>query len=349
MKYNLLLFCMLLYSLTSSAQSSRRGICMYAESNSSIEVCKYMQQNSFQSEKDAKEAIEKLLKPISLKPNFVAVPCNDIQNCAALTWSDGLRYIVYDKEFMKKISSAANTDWTSMSIFAHEIGHHLNGHTLIRVTLSERRQEELEADEFSGFLMARLGATLDQAQAAMKTIQHPSCSGEIYSDHPCLEKRLEYIKRGWNNTKGKTEEFEWKGNYKSKVTSSTVQEFGGNKSGINYCFYTCTYSNLSINIDLTNRSSDFQTTYSEKGLYGCTLPTFETQSCNGKATYFSLDKSLKKVTIIYAVYFPLLKTAKFEGTFNDDGIIDGTLTITRPDYNAFKGYSLDIPMIVRKE
>lgn len=180
---------------------------IYGDNNHSAEVCLYEQKNlkSFQTNQEAKEAINRILKPLGLKPNFIAVPCSNIHNCVAIMWpSDGLRYIVYDKAFMKSISTTANTNWTNLSIFAHEIGHHLNGHTLRHTDLSESRAEELEADEFSGFILAKLGATLNQAEAAMKSIQHPNCIEEIHSTHPCLEKRLAAIERGWNNEHAET-------------------------------------------------------------------------------------------------------------------------------------------------
>ena len=40
----------------------------------------------------------------------------------------GIRYIFYNREFMSEINSNTNY-WSNMSILAHEIGHHINGHT----------------------------------------------------------------------------------------------------------------------------------------------------------------------------------------------------------------------------
>ena len=74
-----------------------------------------------------------------------------------------------------------------VSIFAHEIGHHLNGHTLFFALNAEgRRDNELQADKFSGFLMQKLGATIEQAQAGINIL-----GSEDDSDtHPSKEKRL---------------------------------------------------------------------------------------------------------------------------------------------------------------
>ncbi|WP_188616342.1 hypothetical protein [Cloacibacterium rupense] len=48
----------------------------------------------------------------------------------ALIYNDNLRYIVYDKPFLDEISKNVKTNWSNTMILAHEIGHHLNGHTL---------------------------------------------------------------------------------------------------------------------------------------------------------------------------------------------------------------------------
>ena len=53
---------------------------------------------------------------------------------------------------------------------------------------------ELQADKFSGFVCAKLGATLQQAQAAMNSIASTSGS----STHPPKSARIEAIALGWN-------------------------------------------------------------------------------------------------------------------------------------------------------
>ncbi|MEZ4951476.1 MAG: M48 family metalloprotease [Saprospiraceae bacterium] len=172
--------------------------CSYGEDNIGAELCSYFQSQGFSSNTDAEESIRKILEPIGLKPNFVLVPCPNIQNALAVNLDDGVRYIVYDPIFMEGIQKNAKTNWTSISILAHEVGHHLNGHTLTVGNDAQTRGEELEADEFSGFILAKIGSSLEQAQAAMKALPHPTCANEVYSSHPCLEKRLKAIKEGWD-------------------------------------------------------------------------------------------------------------------------------------------------------
>ncbi|MCW3111082.1 MAG: hypothetical protein JWQ09_5588, partial [Segetibacter sp.] len=56
--------------------------------------------------------------------------------------------------------------------------------------------KELEADEFSGSVLRRMGASLQQAQLAMKLIASPYAS----ATHPGENDRLAAIARGWNST-----------------------------------------------------------------------------------------------------------------------------------------------------
>ena len=73
-----------------------------------------------------------------------------------------------------------------MSILAHEVGHHINGHTLgASMSAYENRIQELEADEFSGFVMQKIGATLEQAIDAIASLA--SSGDDSYSSHPNKE------------------------------------------------------------------------------------------------------------------------------------------------------------------
>jgi hypothetical protein len=94
------------------------------------------------------------------------------------------------------IDNTSKTYWTSISILAHEIGHHLSGHTL--KTGTNHFQKELEADKFSGFVLYKMGASLEQAIAAITLF------GDLIDTrtHPNKTKRIEAIKAGWNEASG---------------------------------------------------------------------------------------------------------------------------------------------------
>ncbi|HMI77935.1 MAG TPA: M48 family metalloprotease [Ferruginibacter sp.] len=141
---------------------------------------------------DAKEIIADIIAVIGLKANFEVMASADIPNAGAVTYR-GKRYIAYNPQFITKLNVAAGNKWASVSVLAHEIGHHLNGHTLLNN--SSQPPLELEADEFSGFVLKKMGATLSQSLAAMK-IAADYKSGLT---HPDQQARLSAITKGWNN------------------------------------------------------------------------------------------------------------------------------------------------------
>jgi hypothetical protein len=145
---------------------------------------------SFTSVSGAKTMIAEIIEVIGLKPNFEVLPAN-IDNAAAVVYQNK-RYILYNPDFISRLNAAAGNKWASISILAHEIGHHLNGHTIQNA--GSEPAKELEADEFSGFVLRRMGATLAQAQAAMKIAADYKRS----LTHPGSADRLTAIANGWN-------------------------------------------------------------------------------------------------------------------------------------------------------
>lgn len=160
----------------------------------------------FRSRPEAIEAVNEIVRRSGLKQNFYVMECPNIDNCFAAV-REGERLIVYDAEFMKKINSMTNTDWSAMSILAHEIGHHLQGHTL-KIGGSEQ-SKEIEADEFSGFVMYQMGANLQEAQSAIQRLATDYDSGT----HPPKAQRLGAIKRGFENARALYPSVQQKRNY----------------------------------------------------------------------------------------------------------------------------------------
>jgi hypothetical protein len=148
----------------------------------------------YAGEPDAREVIEEILSVIGLRPNFEIRAAN-VPNAAAVIL-DSKRYILYNRQFISDINVASRNNWAGISIIAHEIGHHLNGHTLTGT--GSRPDLELEADEFSGFVLNRLGASLADAQAAMSI----AASLKASHTHPGKQDRLAAIQTGWKNAGG---------------------------------------------------------------------------------------------------------------------------------------------------
>ena len=184
----------------------------YGNPSDASELCgiRVQASNSFSSNQEAQKALDKIIAVTGISKRFALYQCSGINNCEAITFR-GIRYIFYDQNFMKSITASAGS-WTNLSILAHEVGHHVNAHSLDwlalasgeiqGITLEQKRQQEIEADEFSGFVLAKLGATLIQAQAAIKSASDEG--DDTYSTHPSRSKRLSAIERGYNQAKGIT-------------------------------------------------------------------------------------------------------------------------------------------------
>jgi len=99
----------------------------------------------------------------------------------------GRRYIVYDRESVTWAEGV--TQWTSVSLVAHEVGHHLGTHMHRRDVSGHA--EELEADRFAGFALAKLGATEEQATSYYQS-DRPATR-----DHPSAADCREAVREGW--------------------------------------------------------------------------------------------------------------------------------------------------------
>ncbi|MEO1713831.1 MAG: hypothetical protein AAFU60_10920, partial [Bacteroidota bacterium] len=170
---------------------------------------------SFSSSSEAEDIVKRIVDVVGLKPNF-EIKAGNVPNALA-TIQNGQRLILYSQNFMLKINNSTGTNWAGISILAHEIAHHLQGHTI--EGSGSRPELELEADEWSGFALAKLGATLEEAQKAVET--HSSHYGS--RTHPPKSARLEAIAVGW--AKGN------KGSLSSGTNQTTSNTDNGSTGG----------------------------------------------------------------------------------------------------------------------
>ena len=155
-------------------------------------------QSNFQSVYEAEDYINTMLDSISWKANFNIQEQNGINNAYA-TIIRNKKYIIYDNNFLENLDGYAGTKWASISVLAHEMGHHYRNHILD--AQGSTPPKEIEADYFSGYVMAKLGAGLNEAKAAMEQIASPRAS----ASHPAKADRLNAIAKGWNYAKGLTQ------------------------------------------------------------------------------------------------------------------------------------------------
>ena len=71
----------------------------FGQTKEGLELCLAMQSSNFMSDSEAENALDKILNTIGASKNFVLTPCSEINNAAATSYK-GIRYILYDKEFM---------------------------------------------------------------------------------------------------------------------------------------------------------------------------------------------------------------------------------------------------------
>ena len=202
MRITILSALFVLASLNLAAQAD------YGNKGEAIQLCKALQGSQFSNYREANSAIEDILSVIGAKNRFVVQPCDNINNASAVTMQ-GIRYIFFDPDFMNSISSGRYS--SNLFILAHEVGHHINGHSQDIVmllsdyaptsnTLSEERIEELEADEFAGFIMGKLGHSLSSMQNTLRGVADNG--DDTYSTHPSLSKRLKAVETGYNKARG---------------------------------------------------------------------------------------------------------------------------------------------------
>lgn len=152
--------------------------------------------NYFETDREAKEAVSKILIYTGLEPNFTIVSSN-VKN--VITYIKGTkRYIEYNPDFIRELRIKTSTNWAAVSVLAHEIGHHLLGHTLDYGRTNPGN--ELEADKFSGFILCKMGASLEETMAAIETVGHELDT--IY--HPPQTARVSAIRGGWEQAKDLT-------------------------------------------------------------------------------------------------------------------------------------------------
>ena len=175
----------------------------YGNKTDAMNLCSVLQTNSFSENIEAEKGLDRILSVIGAsKRTFIIQPCENINNAIA-TSIKGVRYILYDRKFMNSISNKNN--WSNLFILAHEVGHHINGHSLDLVlyatdaiepeSLVIKRQQEIEADEFASFVLAKLGAPIEKINEIIKRVSNEE--DDSYKTHPSRNKRLSAVLRGY--------------------------------------------------------------------------------------------------------------------------------------------------------
>ena len=153
-----------------------------------LQVAYFFQQHTYAD--GATKLIDLILERVGLRASFEVRKAN-VPNAAAVVYQ-GKRYILYNPSFIAAMNKAAGTRWASVAVLAHEIGHHVHGHTLDGK--GSLPAVELEADEFSGFVLRKMGASLLESQVALRIMAGTKAT----PTHPARSDRLLAVANGWN-------------------------------------------------------------------------------------------------------------------------------------------------------
>lgn len=145
-------------------------------------------------ETSAKEAVYRIVRHSGLVPNFVVRASTETRTAIAYV-KDKQRVVAYNPRFMAAVLDSTRSDWSAISILAHEVAHHLLDHTIDPSAL--RPGDELACDRYSGFVLFGMGAGLDEALSAQSSIGDPHGTRR----HPPKHARMEAIRHGWDEAR----------------------------------------------------------------------------------------------------------------------------------------------------
>lgn len=125
---------------------------------------------------------EKIIQSTNLNIKIEIIASN-VESASAILDSTHIRYLLYSRRHF-----LINTDRArQIGILAHEIGHHANEHTF---EAENRETEEIEADEFMGFALYRMGVLREDASTIAR--QYP------LANHSDSVERRKAIMRGFD-------------------------------------------------------------------------------------------------------------------------------------------------------
>lgn len=110
---------------------------------------------------------------------------------ACATSYQGYPVITYNQNWFGFLHNL--NPWAPISVIAHEVGHHINLDITWYGAFSHPWTKELRADYVSGYVMMKLGASLNDALVASGTMI--DYLGSV--SHPDTPKRVEAIRQGY--------------------------------------------------------------------------------------------------------------------------------------------------------
>lgn len=126
----------------------------------------------------------------NLRTNIYTVPVTD-RNVNVEICPGEKNYIVYNADWVRALYDETKNLWVIYGVMAHEMGHYALNHD--RTAAGSDPEIERQADEYAGGILRKMGASLEEAQAAFRS-NKINVEGHT---HPPLNKRLDAVKAGW--------------------------------------------------------------------------------------------------------------------------------------------------------
>jgi hypothetical protein len=139
---------------------------------------------------EGRQILERIGNAAGLE-NMPRIVTGPVPNASAAIYGTE-RLIIYSNSFIESMRAQAG-DWAVRFVFAHELGHHVEGHTVSGQ--GSNHTAEYQADAFATRTMKRMGASRSQTTKAMEAMPAPA-SGT----HPSSDSRLSRIRTVYDQT-----------------------------------------------------------------------------------------------------------------------------------------------------
>ena len=144
--------------------------------------------------------LDSFLLDSGVEKNFVLKECQNLNTSTAAMidpyFGSMERYVAFPENLLENWKHYKSANWRHFAQLMHAIGHQLFRHTLIEGL--DNHKEELVADEFSGYMWAKMGASIEESIAGLQFFKSEAIKQNVF---PKVDVRKEAISKGWDKFK----------------------------------------------------------------------------------------------------------------------------------------------------
>jgi len=182
--------CFVLFAIVLKGQNTYS----FASAKDNFENC-LLGYSYYEDNINASIVVDNILSKMKLTNTyFITKVCRGLNNAYATKYN-GYNYILLDVTWMENLKFGIN-DWFHLFVIGHEITHHLLHHLDQETTsLQQSRQQELDCDEFAGYILGIYGAP--ESEISTLLLNFPE-DNNVNSTHPVKKDRIAAIQKGYN-------------------------------------------------------------------------------------------------------------------------------------------------------